>query len=93
MKLLGAKRWLITITNTIQPREQFKRWWYGWRFAYSDGDPNVLYANHDEDSSWVNTNWDKPDNQWNDNGAFAFLVPATLFISNPHLAVRIRFVS
>jgi len=43
----------------------------------SDGDPNVL-----------NANWDHPDNRWNDNGAFAFLVPETLFISRPASAGR-----
>lgn len=52
----------------------------------SDGDPNVLNANRGDDSQWLNTNWDKPDNQWNDNGAFAFTVPATHFISRPALA-------
>ena len=43
----------------------------------SDGDPNVLNANRNDDGQWLNANWDHPDNQWNDNGAFAFLVPAT----------------
>ncbi len=47
----------------------------------SDGDPNVLNANRNDEGRWLNANWDKPDNQWNDNGALAFLVPATLFIS------------
>ncbi len=45
----------------------------------SDGNPNVLNANRNDDESWVNANYDNPDNQWNDNGAFAFL--ATQFIS------------
>lgn len=49
----------------------------------SDGNPNVLNANRNDDGQWVNANWDNPDNQWNDNGAFAFVVPATLFISHP----------
>jgi hypothetical protein len=44
----------------------------------SDGNPNVLYSNRN-DGSYVNANYDNPDNQWNDNGAFAFL--ATHFIS------------
>ena len=43
----------------------------------SDGDPNVLYANRNDDGRWVNANWDNPGNQWNTNGAFAFLVPAS----------------
>jgi hypothetical protein len=41
----------------------------------SDGDPNVLNANRNDDGQWLNANWDHPDNHWNDNGAFAFLVP------------------
>jgi hypothetical protein len=49
----------------------------------SDGDPNVLNANRNDDGQWLNANFDHPDNRWNDNGAFAFLVPATLFISHP----------
>src|SRR3989344_1036022 len=93
MKILGAKCWLITITNTIQLGERFYWRWYGWRFAHSDGNPNVLYANRDNDGQWGNTNWDKPDNQWDDNGAFAFLVPATLFISRPRRTARARFAS
>jgi hypothetical protein len=44
----------------------------------SDGDPNVLNANRNDDGQWLNANWDHPDNRWNDNGAFAFLVPETL---------------
>ena len=48
----------------------------------SDGNPNVLYANRDDDGQWVNANWDKPSNQWNDNGAFMFPVSATLLISS-----------
>lgn len=49
----------------------------------SDGNPNVLNVNRNDDGQWVNANWDNPGNQWNDNGAFTFLVPATLFISHP----------
>ena len=52
----------------------------------SDGNPNVLTANRNDDGHWLNANWDNPDNQWNDDGAFAFLVPATLFISHPALS-------
>ena len=49
----------------------------------SDGNPNVLNANRNDGGRWLNANWDNPDNHWNDNGAFAFLVPETLFISRP----------
>ena len=47
----------------------------------SNGNPNVLNANRNDDGQWVNTYWDNPDNRWNDNGAFVFPVAATLFIS------------
>jgi hypothetical protein len=47
----------------------------------SDGNPNVLYSNRNDDGQWVNANWDNPDNQWNDNGASAFPLSAILFIS------------
>ena len=50
---------------------------------YSDGNPNVLNANRNDDGQWLDANIDHPDNQWNDNGAFAFLVPETLFTSHP----------
>lgn len=55
----------------------------------SDGDPNVLNANRNDDGRRLNANWDKPGNQWNDNGLFAFPVLATLFIS-PLTAPRFR---
>jgi len=43
----------------------------------SDGDPNVLGANRNDDGQWLNANFDHPDNRWNDHGAFAFVVLAT----------------
>ena len=55
----------------------------------SDSDPYVLNANRNDGGRRLNANWDKPGNQWNDNGLFAFPVPATLFIS-PSLAPRLR---
>ncbi len=48
----------------------------------SDGNPNVLNSNRNDDGQWLNSYWDNPDNEWNDNGAFAFLVPQlTSFLS------------
>ncbi len=38
----------------------------------SDGNPNVLNANRNDDGRWVNANWNNPDNRWNVNGASAF---------------------
>ena len=51
----------------------------------SDGNPNVLNANRNDDGRLVNANWDKPGNQWNDDGAFVFPVSANLFISHPSI--------
>lgn len=83
MKILGVKHYRITMRNSIQPQEystggDMEGVLY---ITDSDGNPNVLSANRNDDGQWVNANWDKPDNQWNDNGAFAFLVSANLFIS------------
>jgi len=49
----------------------------------SDGNPNVLNVNRNDNGQWLNANLDHLDNQWNDSGAFAFLVPENLFISCP----------
>ena len=49
----------------------------------ADGNPNVLGLNRNDDGRNVDANWDNPANQWNDDGAFAFLVPATNPISLP----------
>lgn len=40
----------------------------------SDGNPNLLNANRNDDSSWLNANYDNPDNRWNRNGGFAGVV-------------------
>lgn len=39
----------------------------------SDGDPNLLNANRNDDGAWLNAYYDKPDNEWNENGGFAFV--------------------
>ena len=52
-------------------------------FHISDGDLDVLCADRNDDGRRLNTNWDKPDNRWNDEGLFAFLASATLLISHP----------
>jgi len=41
----------------------------------SDGDPNLLNANRDDDGRWLNTTYDNPDNRWNRENGFAFVVP------------------
>ena len=47
----------------------------------SNGNPNVLNANRNDDGQWVNSYWDNPDNQWDDDGALVFLLPESLIIS------------
>jgi hypothetical protein len=49
----------------------------------SDGDPNLLNVNRNDDGSWLNTNYDNPDNRWSDNGGFAFVV-SQIFSFLPH---------
>ena len=43
----------------------------------SGGDPSVLSSNRRVVGSWVYALWGKPDSQWNDDAACAFLVPAS----------------
>ena len=40
----------------------------------SDGDLKLLNANRNDDGSWLNTNYDNPDNRWNRENGFAFVV-------------------
>ena len=43
----------------------------------SDGIPSVLTVSRGGDGRWLYASWEYPDSQWNDHGAFAFLVPAS----------------
>lgn len=40
----------------------------------SDGDPNLLNANRNDDGRWLNTSYDNPDNRWNRENGFAFVL-------------------
>ena len=40
----------------------------------SDGNPNLLGANRNDNGHWLNAYYDKPDNRWNRNNGFAFAV-------------------
>src|SRR3989344_2787244 len=40
----------------------------------SDGDPNLLNANRNDDGRWLNAYYDNPDNRWNRDNGFAFAV-------------------
>ena len=41
----------------------------------TDDDPNVLGANRNDDGQWLNAYNTKPDNRWNRENGFAFVVP------------------
>ena len=64
--------------NQIQLREhserRFEGRWRRRRFAHFevDGNPRFLNANRNDDGRWLDTNWANPDDNWNDNGAFAW---------------------
>jgi hypothetical protein len=40
----------------------------------SDGDPNLLSANRNDDGRWLDTYYGKLDNSWNRDNGFAFAV-------------------
>ena len=40
----------------------------------SDGNPNLLAANRNDNGRWLNAYYDKPDNEWNRDNGFAFVV-------------------
>lgn len=40
----------------------------------SDGDPNLLATNRNDDGRWLNTYYDRPDDNWNSENGFAFAV-------------------
>ena len=44
----------------------------------SGGDPRVLYAHRLGGGPWVYAGIDRPGRRWDDGGAFAFLVPASM---------------
>ena len=47
----------------------------------SDGDPNLLGANRNDDGRWLNAYYDNPDNRWNRDNGFAFVSQVFLFLS------------
>ena len=93
MKILGVRCWGIMISNKIQPISLnilMKGWWYGWYLAHSDGNPNLLSANRDDDGHWLNAYYDNPDNRWDRESGFAFSVSGlSSFLS---LYIRESFV-
>jgi hypothetical protein len=49
----------------------------------SDGDLNMLGVNRNDNGRWLNTYNGNPDNRWNREIGFMFLVPATRFVTLP----------
>ena len=79
MKLLGVPYQVITITDTIQPRDDvgFRGgWWHrrcGAQKTDSDGNPNVFNVERNDDGKrWLNTNWVNPNDQWNLDNRLVF---------------------
>ena len=60
--------------NTIQPGEHSTGGDLDGISRNSDGDPNLLNANRNDDGQWLNTAYDRPDNEWNRDNGFAFVV-------------------
>lgn len=40
----------------------------------SDGDPGLLYVNRNDDGSWLDTDYGRPDSRWSRGCGFAFVV-------------------
>jgi len=48
----------------------------------SDGDPNLLDVNRNDNGQWLNAYYDNPDNRWNRDNGFAFVASQlTSFLS------------
>ena len=47
----------------------------------SDGNPNLLGTNRNDNGSWLNAYYDNPDNYWNRDNGFAFASQVFLFLS------------
>jgi hypothetical protein len=48
---------------------------YTERGTDSDGDPNLLSLNRNDDGRWLNAYNGRPDNRWNRENGFVFLAP------------------
>lgn len=69
---------LIRDTFTDEQLEQMGLWYIVTMhepIKDSDGDPNLLHSNRDDDGRWLFAHCDRPDDEWYDVGGFAFVVP------------------
>jgi hypothetical protein len=60
--------------DSIQSQEYSRGGGIGDISRNSDGDPNLLGANRNDDGVRLNAYWDKPGNRWNRDNGFAFAV-------------------
>lgn len=58
-------------------RRVFDGWWYGRHLIRtdSDGNRNIFNVEHDNDELWLNWNNGNPDNVWNPDNRFVFVLP------------------
>ena len=91
MKLLGMKRWGITMPNSIQPRENSRGGGTDDASCNSDGDLNLLGANRNDNGRNLNAFNDNPDNRWNRENGFAFVVAQLTSFFFRSLAGRVLF--
>jgi hypothetical protein len=79
--------------NSIQPPEYSKGSGTGGISRISDGDPNLLNANRNDDGQWLNAYYDNPDNRWNRESGFAFAVSQISSFLSLYLMGELCFVS
>jgi hypothetical protein len=60
--------------NTIQPQEHSRGSGTEDILYDSDGDPNLLDVNRNGGGRWLNAYYDNPDNRWDRDDGFAFVV-------------------
>ncbi len=71
MKLLGAG---FTQFKIAKAKKDFYRL-FRRNPRISDGDPNLLNANRNDNGQWLNTAYDNPENRGNSDNGFAFALP------------------
>lgn len=72
------------MSNKIQSREHSRDGDEGDISHNSDGDPNLLNVSRNDDDPWLNTTYDNPDNQWNRDNGFAFVVSKFSLFFSPY---------
>ena len=71
------------ISNEIQPGEHSTGSGLGGvpYITDEDGNSNLFNLNRDEDALWLNANWSNPDNFWNPDNTFVFVLGYSLHFS------------